>query len=137
MSQEKVNAYKENKANRKERIAAEQRKKTRDKIIGWAIAGVLVAGLAVALVITGINMVKAYKGSQPDYSADGLVINNYVTEDTTESLDDAIVVEDGGEVVYVDDETEETTEEADVVEETVDGADADTVALEETTEAQN
>ena len=76
MSQQKMDAYKEAKKNRKETIAKEKRQKKVQKILWTIIPIVLAAAILVAIVITVINIVKA---SQPDYSAyteTGLVIDD-------------------------------------------------------------
>lgn len=68
MSQEKVNRYKEEKANRKQTIAKEKRKRTLRKV-----AGVLVAVVIVGWV--GYSAVDSYQSNQPreqvevDYTA--------------------------------------------------------------------
>lgn len=68
MSQEKVNRYKEEKANRKQTMAKEKRKKGVQKV-----AGILVAVVIVGWV--GYSAVDAYQSGQPreqvevDYTA--------------------------------------------------------------------
>ena len=68
MSQEKVNRYKEEKANRKQNVAKEKRKKAISKVVG----------VLAAVVITrwvGYSAVDSYQNSQPreqvevDYTA--------------------------------------------------------------------
>ena len=66
MSQQKMEAYKEAKKNRKETIAKEKRQKKIQKILWTVIPIVLAAAVLAAIAITVINVVKANK---PDYSA--------------------------------------------------------------------
>ncbi|MBQ7248096.1 MAG: hypothetical protein IJS22_08410 [Lachnospiraceae bacterium] len=101
MSQEKVNAYKESKANRKAEIESARRKKVRNKVIARVVAGVLVVGLAVALVITAVNIVKANQAAKPNYDAEALVIDQYVQPTT--DITDLIGTDDDSEVVVNDD----------------------------------
>ena len=66
MSQQKMDAYKEAKKNRKEIIAKEKRQKKAQKILWTVIPFILAAAVLAAVVITVINVIKA---NQPDYSA--------------------------------------------------------------------
>ena len=66
MSQQKMDAYKEAKKNRKEIIAKEKRQKKAQKILWTVIPIILAAAVLAAVVITVINVIKA---NQPDYSA--------------------------------------------------------------------
>ena len=101
MSQEKVNKYKESKANRKAEIESSRKRKTRNKIIARVVAGVLVAGLAVALVITAVNIVKANQAAKPNYDAEGLVIDQFVQPSS--DITDLVSTDGDGEVVVNDD----------------------------------
>ena len=101
MSVEKVNKYKEEKANRKE-ILEQQKKKakqTRAALIAGAV--VVVALIVGAIGITVRNEYKAYLNAQPDYSATQMLIGDLagVLEDETEA-----------EVESEAQETEEVTE---------------------------
>ncbi len=68
MSQEKVNRYKEEKANRKQNVAKEKRKKAISKVVG-VLAAVVIIGWV------GYSAVDSYQSSQPreqvevDYTA--------------------------------------------------------------------
>ncbi len=74
MSQEKVNAYKEQKANRKANLEKEKKQK-KAAALGLKIAGALAGvGLLVALGITGVNAYKNYQSSLPNYDRDEAVI---------------------------------------------------------------
>ncbi|MBR3436943.1 MAG: hypothetical protein IKG97_04230 [Lachnospiraceae bacterium] len=66
MSQQKMDAYKEAKKNRKEIIAKEKRQKKAQKILWTVIPIILAAAVLVAVAITIVNVIKA---SQPDNSA--------------------------------------------------------------------
>ena len=78
MSKEKVEAYRESKTNRKEKYASEQKKKKRNKFIAKLITGIVVVGLAAALVITGINIVKNYIDGRPKYEAEEFVLDDFM-----------------------------------------------------------
>ena len=74
MSQEKVNAYKEEKANRKSNLEKE-RKQKKAAALGLKIAAAAVGvGLLVALGITAVNSYKSYKASLPNYDRTEAVI---------------------------------------------------------------
>ena len=68
MSQEKVNRYKEEKANRKQNVAKEKRKRAISKVVG-VLAAVVIIGWV------GYSAVDSYQSSKPreqvevDYSA--------------------------------------------------------------------
>lgn len=76
MSKEKVDAYKVRKANRKEEIAKEKARKKRDQWIGRILAVAIVAGLAVALGLTGWNEYKSYQDSRPSYERSEMVVSD-------------------------------------------------------------
>ena len=68
MSIEKVDAYKNEKANRKQTLAKEKSKKKRDKIIGTTLAVAFVAIIAGAIILTFVNEFKSYQESRPNYN---------------------------------------------------------------------
>ena len=74
MSIEKVDAYKNEKANRKQTLAKEKSKKKRDKIIGTTLAVAFVAIIAGAIILTFVNEFKSYQESRPNYN------RNYLRE---------------------------------------------------------
>ena len=76
MSQEKVNKYKEEKANRKETIAKQKRQKARNKAIAIAVAAVLAVGAVGAIGLTIRNEYKAYINSLPSYSSTSYVVSD-------------------------------------------------------------
>ena len=76
MSIEKVDAYKNEKANRKQTLAKEKSKKKRDKIIGTTLAG--------AIILTFVNEFKSYQESRPNYNRTEMVVPDY-TGITSES----------------------------------------------------
>ena len=76
MSQEKVNKYKEEKANRKEMIARQKRQKARNKAIAIAVAAVLAVGAVGAIGLTIRNEYKAYINSLPSYSSTSYVVSD-------------------------------------------------------------
>lgn len=76
MSQEKVNKYKEQKANRKELMAQEKRKKARAKLIAIVISVVVVVGAVGAIGLTIRNEYKAYIDSLPSYSTTSFIVTD-------------------------------------------------------------
>lgn len=102
MSVEKVNKYKESKATRKADLEAARKRKTRNKIIGRIVSCVVILGLAFALVLTAVNMIKARVAAKPDYDAESIVIDQYV-HDHESDITDLIGTDDDSEVVVNDD----------------------------------
>lgn len=84
MSIEKVDAYKNEKANRKRTLAKEKSKKKRDKIIGTTLAVAFVAIIAGAIILTFVNEFKSYQESRPNYNRTEMVVPDY-TGITSES----------------------------------------------------
>ena len=68
MSVEKMQKYKEQKANRKAVLAREKRARTMRKVVTWLCALVVVAGIAAAIGVTVRNQRIAYLESLPDYT---------------------------------------------------------------------
>lgn len=89
MSQEKVNRYKEQKANRKELIAKEKRKKARMKFITIAVAVVVLVGAVGAIGLTIRNEYNAYINSLPSYSTTSFVLSDEAGVLSTEDAEDA------------------------------------------------
>lgn len=87
MSKEKVNEYKDRKANRKAEIAKAKREKQRNKIIGIAVLVIVIGGLAGALGLTGWNQYVNYRDSRPSYERTEMVVSDYTdilsVEETT------------------------------------------------------
>ena len=76
MSQEKVNKYKEEKANRKEAIAKQKRQQARNKAIAIVVAVVLAVSAVGAIGLTIRNEYKAYINSLPSYSSTSFVVSD-------------------------------------------------------------
>ena len=70
MSQAKVDKYKEYKANKKEILAKEKKKKQIDKIIGWTIGIVILAAIGVGIGVTGYNSYARWAAAQPTYKVE-------------------------------------------------------------------
>ena len=94
MSVEKVNKYKEEKANRKE-ILEKQKKQAKAVRTGVIAGGILAAALIVgAIGITIRNERRAYLASLPDYNATSMVVGDMAgvltpeTEGKTEAPED-------------------------------------------------
>ena len=115
MSQEKVNKYKEQKANRKELLAKEKRNKKLGKA-AWIIVFVLIiAGIGTAIGIEINNWYKnTYLPSKPNYNAESLVISDVagILESETESASEDESKTDEAEA-ETGAENEENTSEAD------------------------
>lgn len=105
MSQEKVDKYKEQKANRKELLAKEKRHKKLVKT-AWIAGFILViAGIGTAIGIEAhMWYVNKYLPSKPNYTSESLVIS-----DLAGVLDDETAAEDE---TKADDATEADTEAA-------------------------
>ena len=76
MSQEKVNKYKEEKANRKEAIAKQKRQQARNKVIAIVVVVVLAVSAVGAIGLTIRNEYKAYINSLPSYSSTSFVVSD-------------------------------------------------------------
>lgn len=76
MSVEKVNKYKEEKANRKEILAKEKKKAKAEKAALIAVVAVIAVLVVGAIGLTIRNERKAYLASIPDYSATSLVVGD-------------------------------------------------------------
>ena len=77
MSQKKVDAYKAEKAKRKETVES-NKKKQKARSVSAKIAGLVVAALiVVALVFTGINVYKSHQNSLPVYDITNYSVNDY------------------------------------------------------------
>jgi len=86
MSQQKVDAYKARKANRKEEIEKANRKRKLNKLTGRLIAAVCGLGLVVALGVTGWNQYQAYQASKPHYERTEMIVSDLagvLTQDDT------------------------------------------------------
>ena len=84
MSIEKVDAYNNEKANRKQTLAKEKSKKKRDRIIGTTLAVAFVAIIAGAIILTFVNEFKSYQENRPNYNRTEMVVPDY-TGITSES----------------------------------------------------
>lgn len=76
MSQEKVNKYKEQKANRKELIAKQKRQQARNKVIAIVVAVVLAVSAVGAIGLTIRNEYNAYLDSLPSYSSTSFIVSD-------------------------------------------------------------
>ncbi len=76
MSVEKVNKYKEEKANRKEILEQQKKKAKQAKIMWTAVAVLAVALIAGAIGLTARNEYKAYLNAQPNYDASSQIIGD-------------------------------------------------------------
>ena len=85
MSKEKVERYKQEKANRKEILAKEKKKKFWAKVAGWAALAVIIVGIGVAIGFSAHNSYKKYLASLPDYNRTSLVISDFSGVNETEA----------------------------------------------------
>ena len=76
MSQEKVNRYKEEKANRKELIAKKKKQQARNKMIAIVVTVVLAVGAVGAIGLTIRNEYNAYIDSLPSYSSTSFIVSD-------------------------------------------------------------
>lgn len=88
MSQAKVDAYKEEKANRQAKLEAEKKAKKRNKIITRAIEIALAGALVAALVVTCINLVSAEIAKRPNYNPEEYVLGDFTALEVTEEPSD-------------------------------------------------
>ncbi len=85
MSQEKVDKYKEAKKTRKEDLAKQKKKNAVNRLLGWIIGCVVVAGLILILVISIVNQNKAKREAMEQaFSADNFVLDDLTGGDQTE-----------------------------------------------------
>lgn len=77
MSQEKVNRYKEEKANRKEILEKKKRKALWTRILCWAAAVLCVVGIGAGIGVSAHNAHQKYLDSLPDYNRTALIITDY------------------------------------------------------------
>ncbi len=87
MSQEKVNKYKEQKANRKELIAKQKRQQARNKVIAIVVTVVLAVGAVGAIGLTIRNEYKAYLDSLPTYSSTSFIVSDDAGVRSTEEAE--------------------------------------------------
>lgn len=76
MSVEKVNKYKEEKANRKEILEQQKKKAKQTKTALIAGAVVVVALIVGAIGLTARNEYKAYLNAQPNYDASQMLVGD-------------------------------------------------------------
>lgn len=74
MSVEKVNKYKEQKANRREILAREKKTARRNRIIAMAVAAVVVLGIVGAIGVTIRNQYVIYQNTRPNYDVTNMVV---------------------------------------------------------------
>lgn len=91
MSQEKVNKYKERKANRKEILQKEKRNRKLEKAAWIIVFALIIAGIAAAIGIEIHNWYEnTYLPSRPDYTTESLIISDVagVLEEETEAAEE-------------------------------------------------
>ena len=77
MSQKKVDAYKAEKAKRKETIQSNKKKDKLRALSAKIALGVVAVLIVVALVFTGINAYKSHQNSLPTYDITSYNVNDY------------------------------------------------------------
>ena len=127
MSVEKMNAYKEQKAHRKENLAKEKRKKKATRVAWYAAGAAVVVAICAAVGLTGWNSYQRYLDSLPDYNVTSQVITDYAGVLEDEDLEEEELPEE--EAVDAEEAEEAVTEAAEEAEEAV------TEAAEEAEEA--
>ncbi|MCD8124132.1 MAG: hypothetical protein LUE23_03725 [Lachnospiraceae bacterium] len=113
MSKEKMDAYKVRKANRKQEIAKEKRRKKAARAAWYTVGAICVVGICAAVGVTGWNSYKSYVDSLPDYNATELIVDDVVgildLEDETDEAEET-VAEDSESEETVAETAEENTE---------------------------
>lgn len=117
MSQEKVNKYKEQKANRKELLAKEKRNKKLGKAAWILVFVLIIAGIGTAI---GIEIHGWYKNTylpgQPNYSSEELIISDVagiLDEETEAAPEESADEETGADTESADESAaEDASEEA-------------------------
>ena len=88
MSKEKVERYKQEKANRKAILAREKKKKFWTKVACIVVAIAIVVGIGVAIGYSAHNSYKKYLASLPDYNRTSLVISDFTGINSTDSTEE-------------------------------------------------
>lgn len=77
MSQAKVDQYKEYKKNRKEILAKEKRRKTRQKVFSWVLVVAVLGALSGAVGVSMYNSHQEKLAALPDYTSEtGFILND-------------------------------------------------------------
>lgn len=84
MSIEKVDAYKNEKANRKQTLAKEKSRRRETRSLEPLLPVAFVAIIAGAIILTFVNEFKSYQESRPNYNRTEMVVPDY-TGITSES----------------------------------------------------
>jgi cytoskeletal protein RodZ len=94
MSVEKVNKYKEEKANRKETLAKEKKAKKRNKAIITLVAAIVVLAIVGAIGLTVRNQYVVYLNTRPNYDTTSMLVSDLAgvqgldTEEAEASVED-------------------------------------------------
>lgn len=129
MSQQKVDKYKEYKANRKEILAKQKRRARMTKITIWAVLILIVCAIIGGIIYANVKNYQDFLASIPDYTATGQLFSDMVgvlSEDETE---------DGTDEEDETDGTDETEGEAE--DETETGGSGDDTQEPETDESED
>jgi len=99
MSVEKVNAYKEQKVNRKANLAKEKSRRKRNSILSKGVLALCAAAIIAAIGFTGYNQYKSYEDALPDYGVTSQVISDVAGVTQTEAAEEAedAAAEEAGE----------------------------------------
>ncbi len=127
MSVEKVNKYKEEKANRKETLAKEKKARKRNKAIITLVAAIVVLAIVGAIGLTVRNQYVVYLNTRPNYDTTSMLVSDLAGVQGLDTEEAEASVEDETEAPA----EEESESEAETETESV----AETEA--ESTEAQN
>jgi cytoskeletal protein RodZ len=94
MSVEKVNKYKEEKANRKETLAKEKKARKRNKAIITLVAAIVVLAIVGAIGLTIRNQYVVYLNTRPNYDTTSMLVSDLAgvqgldTEEAEASVED-------------------------------------------------
>lgn len=91
MSREKVEKYKEYKANRKEILAKEKKRQKLVKMAYILVAVVFIGGIAGGIGLTAYNSYKAKLAARPNYNREELIISDLASVRTEEPVEEPLV----------------------------------------------
>lgn len=115
MSQQKVDKYKEYKANRKEILAKQKRRAKLTKIAVWAVVVLIICAIIGGGIYAGVKNYQDFLASVPDYTASTLLFSDMVgvlSEDETDDTSQDDETDDTSEEDETDDKEEEETDES-------------------------
>lgn len=134
MSQEKVERYKEQKANRKEILEKERKNKKRTKTIVILSLVLIIGAVGTAIGFTIYNEYQSYLAALPDYSRTVMVLDDWsgMLDEETEDVEDDGTEETSGDVDSTKGDAEETESGETTADQTQEDKSAEETAASET-----